>query len=334
MNKAPTKLTVLFTGLLLAGGCSFRLHIGFSSKKKNAPKPPHPIRFTQTQAGYIAEDEGRQVFFYRTKPKSLAGKYCRADYIHPLCGLDGEILTEDFPEDHRHHRGIFWAWHQNYIRDKAVGDSWSLKDFICDVRQVKILDIDCKSRALQATVYWKSPLWKKNSGDLEPFVKQTTNIRVYHTVGDIQKIDFEISLLALEEGFRIGGSDNKKGYGGFSARIRLPDEMQFTGTFGQVEPQRTSVQAGPWMDFSGAFRADGNISGLAVLNHISNPGFPRRWILRRKHSMQNAVWPGREPVILSTKEPVVLRYRLIIHQGDALSVNLDKLQQEYNQNLN
>ncbi len=34
----------------------------------------------------------------------------RCDYIHPLYGLHGEVLTEDWPKDHPHHRGIYWAW--------------------------------------------------------------------------------------------------------------------------------------------------------------------------------------------------------------------------------
>ena len=34
----------------------------------------------------------------------------RSDYIHPLYGLNGEVLTRDWPVDHPHHRGIYWAW--------------------------------------------------------------------------------------------------------------------------------------------------------------------------------------------------------------------------------
>ena len=34
---------------------------------------------------------------------------------------DGQVLTEDFPADHLHHRGIFWAWHQVYVGEKAMG---------------------------------------------------------------------------------------------------------------------------------------------------------------------------------------------------------------------
>ena len=34
----------------------------------------------------------------------------RADYIHPLYGPHGEVLTDDWVPDHPHHRGIYWAW--------------------------------------------------------------------------------------------------------------------------------------------------------------------------------------------------------------------------------
>ena len=34
----------------------------------------------------------------------------RSDYIHPLYGLHGEVLTDDWVADHPHHRGIYWAW--------------------------------------------------------------------------------------------------------------------------------------------------------------------------------------------------------------------------------
>ena len=35
----------------------------------------------------------------------------RSNYIHPLYGVEGEMLTRDWPDGaHPHHRGIFWAW--------------------------------------------------------------------------------------------------------------------------------------------------------------------------------------------------------------------------------
>lgn len=254
----------------------------------------------------------------------------RADYVHPLYSLDGEVLTEDFPADHPHHRGIFWAWHQVYVGDKRVGDGWSLKDISWDVYDAKVLTVGAESRALRVHVLWKSPLWTDGSGEQKPFIKETTTITVHRAEGDIRKIDFEISLLALEAGVGIGGAKNERGYGGFSTRIRLPEGIEFTGQAGPVEPRGISVEAGPWLDFSGPFVSDDHISGLAILCHKSNPAYPQRWILRRRGSMQNPVWPGRHPVRLSAEKPLTLRYRLIIHRGNAHHIDLNQLQAEYN----
>ena len=90
------------------------------------------------------------------------------------------------------------------------------------------------------------------------------------------------------------------------------------------------MEEGPWLDFSGDFGEQGQVSGLAILCHRSLPGYPQRWILRRAGSMQNAVYPGQQPVPLSRKKPLVLRYRLIVHRGNAQQVDLNKLQAQYN----
>ena len=45
--------------------------------------------------------------------------------------------------------------------------------------------------------------------------------------------------------------------------------------------------------------------------------------------MQNPVYPGNQPVLLPRGEPLILRYRLVIHRGDASRVKLDELQAAY-----
>ncbi len=47
----------------------------------------------------------------------------RACYVHPLWGLEGETLTADFPRDHFHHHGLFWAWKHITVGDETY-DSW------------------------------------------------------------------------------------------------------------------------------------------------------------------------------------------------------------------
>jgi hypothetical protein len=290
----------------------------------------NPIKISETDQGFIVTEGEEKVLFYQRKHQSMDGKYTRANYIHPLYGLDGEILTEDFPADHPHHRGVFWAWHQVWLGDKKLGDSWAAQDFFWDVYDIEVLKIDSNSRALKLHVYWKSPDLTDADGKQQPFVKETTTIRIHRAEGDIRKIDFQIELLALKDNMRLGGSEDAKGYGGFTTRIPLPDGLAFTGTNGPVEPKNLSVEAGPWLDFSGNLGGIGKTNGLAILCHKSSPGYPQRWILRRKGSAQNPIFPGREPVPMSRKKPIVLRYRLIIHRGDVHHIDLDKLQAEYN----
>lgn len=288
------------------------------------------LKIVKDHEGYSVFEDGSKVLFYQVKPKALNGKFARNNYIHPLYDLDGQIITEDFPEDHRHHRGIFWAWHQVFIDDKRVGDSWSLSDISWDVNDVKIDASSDSLCTLTAKVLWLSPLHTYPNAKPKPFITETTKITVHAAENDLRKIDFEISLLALEDKVRIGGSNNKRGYGGFSTRIKLPEGISFICPTGNVEPIRTQVDAAPWFDFSGKFGDNEKISGLAILCHKSNPGYPQKWILRRKRAMQNPVYPGRHPVQLSTTEPLILRYRLIIHRGDTNNIDLNKLHAEYN----
>src|SRR5688500_18166154 len=48
------------------------------------------------------------------------------NYVHPIYGLDSEVLTGDFPTDHVHHRGLYWAWPHVKVGEQQV-DLWSLK---------------------------------------------------------------------------------------------------------------------------------------------------------------------------------------------------------------
>lgn len=76
------------------------------------------LSIEHTAEGVLVKQGEEKVFFYQREAKSKDGKYPRANYVHPLYGIDGAELTEDFPADHLHHRGIFWAWHQVIIGEK------------------------------------------------------------------------------------------------------------------------------------------------------------------------------------------------------------------------
>lgn len=279
----------------------------------------------------VADDDGvlilegdSPVLRYQRATKSLEGKWPRANYVHPLYDLDGKVITEDFPADHRHHRGVFWAWHQVRVGNRNLGDSWTCKRFHWDVQSVKPAVVG-DSVVLSTTVHWKSPDHVGDDGERIPVVRENAKITVRPKQDRYRLVDFEISLLALVEDVKIGGSEDVKGYGGFSPRIVLHDAQRFAAADGDIEPVKTAINAGCWINITDQQR------GLAILSSKNNPPPNDLWILRGKRSMQNAVYPGRDPVPLSKVKPTALNYRLVIHRGDLTPEEITKLQEAFDQ---
>ncbi len=283
-----------------------------------------PFSFRETDQGIELLENSKPVFFYQREAKTLTGQYVCASYLHPLYSLKGDTLTEEFPPDHPYHRGIFWTWHQLYVDNKSIGDGWINDGISQQVKEAKI-EKDKGKAQLSLDVLWKSSSFQ----DGKPFMNEQTSIIVHQLKDGIRKIDFEITLKPLVEGFQIGGSADEKGYGGLCARIKLPGDLIFTSEGGRVTPQELQIKAGAWMDFSASFGNNPDVSGLAILCHPGTWGYPEPWILRQKSSMQNVVFPGKNLISIPMDKPVVLRYRLIIHDGDAGAIDLSSLQLEY-----
>jgi len=283
---------------------------------------------SKTSDGIQVKEGAQDVLFFQVKTKAHNGQYPRANYIHPLRGMDGAILTEDFPADHLHQRGIFWAWHQLNIGDKRIGDGWECKDFSWDVHLAGESTGKKKSLRLMMETFWKSPLWVNDAGEQVPFLAEKSTITIFPAKKNYRVIDFEISLLALVKDLSLGGSEDSKGYGGFSVRMKMPKDILFSSMNGAIEPTNDPVQAGPWVDVSGTLSDKGTKAGIVMMNHMENPLQEAGWILRKRGSMQNPVFPGAEPFGISTTDPTVLKYRLVIYENELAPKMIQKI---YNQ---
>lgn len=272
------------------------------------------VTMKKGEGGILFTEDGEKILFYQSEPKNIDGKYERSNYIHPLWGMDGEVLTEDFPADHLHHRGIFWAWHQVWINGKRIGDPWELKNFEQNVSEIEFFMKSNGAGVLKTEVKWISDQWIK-LGKKEPYLQENSKITIHPEERNFRRIDFEISLLALEENLKIGGSEDEKGYSGFSVRLKLPEDVEFSGPEGLVKPQTTAVGSEGFINISGSMGVGGKNAGVVIVDHPENPGYPQSWILRAKNSMQNAAWPGNKTIPVPTTEPLVLKYSLIVYSG-------------------
>ncbi|MBX2873283.1 MAG: PmoA family protein [Saprospiraceae bacterium] len=278
--------------------------------------------FQRQEEGLLLNEQGKPVLFFQQTAKSLEGKYSRANYLHPLYDLDGNELSEDFPADHLHHRGIFWAWHEILVGGKKIGDAWDCDNISWDVKKVRG-SASGEIATLKTRTYWESTLTEQDAKPTRIF-KEKTRIEVHPSTAFYRVIDFTIQLKPLLPGMAIGGSTDTKGYGGFSPRIKLPEDLQFWGELGEVKAQRDGIEAGPWIDMLGSFN-EGEMSGVAIMMHPQFPDAPQKWILRESGSMQNAAFPGNQAFALQKKEWLELRYRMVIHKKEIGKDTISKL---------
>ena len=248
----------------------------------------------------------------------------RSDYIHPLYGLEGEMLTNDWPDGgHPHHRGIFWAWPEVKYGDQ-LGDIYALQRvFARPTGNVSYTNGPVYAE-VDAENLW---MWEEK----EAIVRENAVIRVYRSTPEGRIIDLTIKLLALKDSVTLATRFTNS-YGGLNIRMQTPAEQDisyFTDEVGSL-PLRA------WSDFNGIFEGNKSKSGLTVLQHRENPEYPGAWRDYPDLAWVQPTFPTPETrYLLSKNEPLVLRYRLIIHSGGKLTKDtLMKSWDAYHENQN
>jgi len=264
-------------------------------------------------------EAGKTVLVYRTKPLDPAAEPGRLNYVHPLYAPDGAVLTEDRPADHPHQRGVFWSWHQVLVNGKLVADGWFMKGLTFHVREKRF-----KGDAQGGGTLTVNADWIITSGpELDYVARETTKVRVYPLKDGARRIDFDTLITSRVDALGLGGSDDAKGYGGFSLRLARPDRLTFASGGKTITPTDTALEAGASMGFAWPAEA-GSPAWTVGLTCKANDQPIRRWILRKSLSMQNCVFPSRAPFVIRKDETLRLRETLIIRPATATSTSAPK----------
>lgn len=238
----------------------------------------------------------------------------RSDYIHPLYGLNGEMLTRDWPDGgHPHHRGIFWAWPEVEYNGQR-GDIYALQRvFARPTENIEMISGPVYAE-INAENRW---MWE----DKDPIVLEQASIRVYHSSKDKRVIDLTVRLLALKNNVTIATRFTNS-YGGLNIRMQTPEDQEIT--YFTDEDDANPLRA--WADFNGIFEGRHSKSGLMILQHNSNPEYPGAWVEYPDLSWVQPTFPAPNTrYALSTEKPLILKYRFIVHSGGKPTVNKSKL---------
>ncbi len=260
-------------------------------------------------------DGGRRVLTFcygdQLKP-GVDPKQVRSGYIHPLYGLDGEVLTDDSPADHLHHHGVFWTW--PIIRTRGV-KTGTWEPATPPTRQHFVRWTEREVRDGRAALGIES-VWKLDEKEI--IARENARLVVHPVAGLGRFIDVTLTIEAVGGPLEFQGSqDAGKGYGGLCFR----GAPQFKGAALTTNkgPQKEDAVNTPfsWADLSIAK------SGIAVFVPPDHPGSPIPWLVRNSYAgILNPSWPGLKSAMVEAGKSVTLRYRLYIHRGDAAAARV------------
>lgn len=283
-----------------------------------AEPPSAGFLFSEKEGALFVHEGERPVLAYNFGVQSKTGvpaDRARSCYIHPLHGLDGEVLTDDFPRDHYHHRGLFWAWPHVRIGDEEY-DLWMLRGIRQQFEKWQERTADTAAATIAGENGWYVEDRKVLAEEFRLIVHQATPAG--------RAIDVELRLTAIARPVTLWGAAGKS-YGGMSLRF-APREATAITTEAGLQSADLNLARQKWADLSGRFVGAPAASGVALFVAGDHPDYPPTWITRR-YGFLGVGWPGAEPFTLEPGQTTTCRYVVWVHRGTPDVATLEQVHQ-------
>lgn len=260
--------------------------------------------------GYNYQTNGPGDLLAKIAPGNLKYARPRSDYIHPLHGLNGAVLTTDWPVDHPHHRGIYWAWPEVDYQSQR-GDLHALQRVFARPTGNCVGQSGPVFAQVEAENLWR---WD----DAEPIVRERVPIRAWRADATGRFIDLEFHFTALKDDVAIARRETKL-YGGLNIRLaRAADQQILLHT----DPA-TARPCAAWAELFGTLAGEPGSVGLALFQHPANPDYPGDWIKFPEINWLQPCFPAAGTrYVLKKDQPLVLQFRLWIHGGKTSEAEL------------
>jgi len=262
------------------------------------------ISMTDSGDGRIElKEAGRTALVYNYQSQLKAGApedRRRCCYVFPVLTPDGVSVLDDFPKDHYHHHGIFWAWP---VVETAGGklDLWMYRGIQHRFEKWVSQDVRPTRAVLVAANGWYA-------GD-KRIVAETVRITVWPAEGNSRRFQVELTLQATDQSVTLRGSpDDGKSYGGFSARFAPRVGTAIASAEGPVSKDEDLVPH-RWAELTADY--GGRKATLRITPDPGNPGTPYQWCLRN-YGFVGASFPGRTEAVqgytLESGKPLILKF--------------------------
>lgn len=289
---------------------------------------PYPTLAVSQEAGavLVRSSGGKTVLKYQLdRPATSKLTVESGCYFHPVATPNGTTITAEAPSDHPHHRGIFLGWVEMHGRKDA--DFWGWGEH-APIKQRRI--VNQKVSGLHGGV-GQAGFHAENEwlAEGDPLIKENLEAKI-SAVASAYLIDLTYTLIP-ESALKL----SRWAFSGFCVRTRKDGQLEAFGPDGAVQfpnPKHTEPQsdwpAARWYDYT-LHLEGGKTAGVAVLDHPRNPA--SLWHNHRDVRMLNPCIVAPGEVLLPAKRPLVLRYRVVVHDGPMPRELLNRLHAEWTQ---
>jgi hypothetical protein len=288
--------------------------------------------------------DGRVVWDYMTKkPDNIGLTSPSTACFHPVNTPSGERITNIAPNDHPHHRGIFFGWMNSEFHEPVVygpnappthplkafnvrrADFWAWGTYapregrLIQTRELKLVSADAQRATIQIENDWlvDNRRMAGESDTVTTFERDGVYVMdMAYTVKPV--VDYELERAA---------------FGGFDLQARKDGDSYYSTAAGKVtrpDPYYSYPESDwpsePWYDYTIQL-ANGKVLGAAVIDHPSNPA--TRWHNSRGLWMLSPTITTFDAVTIHPDAPLTLRYRVVVHDGPPPTDLIEKLSQEW-----
>jgi len=263
--------------------------------------------WSQTATSLELRNDGKIVWKLVADPKEPKS------FFHPLATLDGEVLTEFEPKDHRWHRGLWWSW--KYINGLNYWEEDSKtrnSEGLTELTSATFQPGDDFSARAELAISYRPPGQASVMTELRKLsITRPDDEGCY-------RIDWTSEFTAGNAPVTLGrtpppGEEGGKSYGGYaglSARlVNKPDGWSVHTSHGPRTARDAFGPSARWVDFSSP------AGGIVIFDHPGNIRHPSPWYVFDSPPMSyfSPAILFNEPMVLAAGQSLELNYRVLIH---------------------
>ena len=324
---ADGRATFVLAELKAGSAARFR----FVGKRPGRESPPEAVRLSKGGGRLTVSVNGRRLLDYVMRGElpsaDVKPVFRRGGYLHPVLTPSGRAVTDDYPPDHFHHHGIWFAWTKTEFEGRAP-DFWNMGDGTGTVEFVSLdgvwggrvhggfksrhrhVDLSGRSPKVVLEEVWEVTAYGVGGGPQPYFVFDLVSTQACAST----------SPLVLSE-YRYGGM-GFRGHRDWKGK----DNAFFLTSEGKDRGNGHATRA-RWCHVGGRVR--GQLAGLAILDHPSNFRSPQPMRIHPDDPFFNFAPPQLGKFEIVPGEPYVSLYRFVVADGPPDATEIERLWRDY-----